>query len=785
MPSHGGGPYGDEEGGNDASQASNFSYGNLSFVESQSKGQGKGNVHGSSSSDARRNQPSSRTGKRDREASSHERNNEEPMSAPEPRISTSHGNQIINDKCEEVDEESTTQGRKIRKSHVFWASRANAAISSDFCLKVSSQEMASMGKISKLGLRHEFKPPRQVQPAQQTESRVRVELESNAQLRGTIFENDSSSQRQRASNAAMGASQRDIENNRYASNDNDRDRDHDRDRDRDRGRGLVQTTINFGAADLPAGQSSSRKFRTSSCFDVGQATDDIEELRGGEVEYSNDGFGPDKEAHRNPFESAAWTMVERRYPSVIEDYSIKAILENRLGNARKVPSLAVVVIKSHYLEEGAMCIVADPTGEMESEVHPKVLSSDEYDFSEGAAIILKDFTVFRAHFNREGYATHSIIITPRNIERVFGAHELTDTQDMRAYEEEHGVRQDGHTRTLPRRRAARNGEEDLEEDEDLVGWLSGNAAEDDREARELRATQNRRMRKLEEILSQQDSIASDPSKERSEETRRKFHVQEQRHTSRRSANSEKDYSQDSVASTRSSQSISNRVVSSTKRARQATSDGDGSCEEGAAQTRTVTEIKTVGSLQEPSTDVKNSQLSQRTSLSDNAGSQETLSPDVDSTSQPYQATKQAEHASLIKDTMRSQNAKTVHTKSDQDLEAQLKELEDSFSSQTSPAVPSAAAAAQQTSISNKEQPQSQDNPKEVDRQNVLEEKGIYTQMSKSGSSAFSQQEDIDMAFTSQTGERSKEAKSNHVTTSSFNDDRWLDDEDDEDDGGFF
>ncbi|GBG32820.1 Hypothetical Protein FCC1311_090452 [Hondaea fermentalgiana] len=459
-----------EEAARAASQAESvFSYGNLSFSSSQPQAErSRKRAARRESNHREHNGDHARRNRSERDGGQAPRDAED--GGPGSGAGDGRERQTREAKASEGEEEPR-KGRKVRKSHVFWAARANAAISSDFCLKLSSQEVQSMGQTAKLGLRQDFRPPRQAPVAA---SRFDVRADDAAQLQGTIFEQPAPRAAKRPDHAnddAFGETSR-----------------------------LVQSTLSFATAP--------KRSRTSKCFDVAPVDEDEAALSGTEPERSADGLAAEAEARqrRNPFESAPWRMVQRRFPSALEEYSVRAILENRLGNARKVPSLAVIVLKTHYLEEGATCVLADPTGEIESEVHPQVLSSDQYDFVEGCAVVLKDFTVFRAHLNREGYASHSVIITPRNIERLFGANEMTDTQDQ------------AHVDIEDKQPA------DAEDDSDLVGWLSGNAAEDEatKQSDEVHHQEDTesslRLKQFEAFLSSQ---ASSSSREQEQEQKQK------------------------------------------------------------------------------------------------------------------------------------------------------------------------------------------------------------------------------------------------------------------------
>jgi len=117
------------------------------------------------------------------------------------------------------------------------------------------------------------------------------------------------------------------------------------------------------------------------------------------------------------FEKGPWLTLCAQYRS--EGANIASILASVVGNDEKVPLMRVVIKKINQLEDGVMALLCDPTGEIQSEVMWSVYKSEDIDFVEGAAVALENFTVYRYHLNREGYASHSVIITPRNIKTVF------------------------------------------------------------------------------------------------------------------------------------------------------------------------------------------------------------------------------------------------------------------------------------------------------------------------------------------------------------------------------
>jgi len=313
----------------------------------------------------------------------------------------------------ESEDGKQTKRKRQKRNHVFWAQRSTA-ISSDFVLKLTSQEAKEMlPDPERLGIRKAFRRPRskpQVEPASNCSSQTRYQ--------GTIFE--------------------------------------DRDPTEPLSQNLIQTKLHFQSGQretMPEPQEL-----TSACFDVEPPSP----KRSDSGNDSNEESKVDRKASNlaqqkpiNPFESIVWQLVLERYPAVVETASIEKILHQNLGNATKVKELAVVISKIHYLEEGAMCIISDPSGEMQSEVHGYVLSSEEFDFCEGAAVVLKNVTVFRAHLNRKEYASHSVIITLKNIEQVFSPNVKAREQRLRE----------------------KQSKERQKQDEEVVEWMASNAKE--------------------------------------------------------------------------------------------------------------------------------------------------------------------------------------------------------------------------------------------------------------------------------------------------------------------
>lgn len=108
--------------------------------------------------------------------------------------------------------------------------------------------------------------------------------------------------------------------------------------------------------------------------------------------------------------------------ALINTYNCEAILSKGLGNnAQKVPFLALVVIKLRYYEHYATATLADPTGDIEAEIHEDVLKSDSWIVQEGAVMVLRRVTICRPLFLGEEISTHTLIITPANVEQVYPA----------------------------------------------------------------------------------------------------------------------------------------------------------------------------------------------------------------------------------------------------------------------------------------------------------------------------------------------------------------------------
>lgn len=112
--------------------------------------------------------------------------------------------------------------------------------------------------------------------------------------------------------------------------------------------------------------------------------------------------------------------------SLLARYNVGSVMLGGLGDVRKVPFLAVVVLKLRFLVEGVVADVADPTGETEAEIHEEVVRCNSRDIVEGAVLVLRHVTVFRPWLAVA--ATHSLIVTESNIERVFSPDEPVPAQ---------------------------------------------------------------------------------------------------------------------------------------------------------------------------------------------------------------------------------------------------------------------------------------------------------------------------------------------------------------------
>ena len=109
---------------------------------------------------------------------------------------------------------------------------------------------------------------------------------------------------------------------------------------------------------------------------------------------------------------------------LLRKYNCEGILRGELGsNAEKVPFLALAVLKIRFFEHYATATLADPTGDIEAEIHQDVLRSSQWSVQEGAVVVLRHITICRPLFLGEEVSTHTIIITPSNVERVFPCNE--------------------------------------------------------------------------------------------------------------------------------------------------------------------------------------------------------------------------------------------------------------------------------------------------------------------------------------------------------------------------
>ena len=109
--------------------------------------------------------------------------------------------------------------------------------------------------------------------------------------------------------------------------------------------------------------------------------------------------------------------------SLLARFNVDAIVREGLGARQKVEFLAVVVVKLRSLDEGAVAVLADPTGTMEAEVTQTLLKAEGNAFAEGCAVALRDVAVFRSLVPVQGVASHSLIITSANVDKVFGVDE--------------------------------------------------------------------------------------------------------------------------------------------------------------------------------------------------------------------------------------------------------------------------------------------------------------------------------------------------------------------------
>ena len=180
---------------------------------------------------------------------------------------------------------------------------------------------------------------------------------------------------------------------------------------------LRQTTISFNLSGIRTSRCFDEKISESSKNSLGNTNKLVSPI---DLSNSEGFFNGEKKSgfskvslNQNVVISDIWTYLQRKFRHFQPKCKISEIFTQKIGNERKLPFLCVIVAKINFLDSGSLAILFDSTGEIESEIHDLVLKNP--DFVEGAAVVLKDVTVFRPHLNREGYASHSIIVVPRNI----------------------------------------------------------------------------------------------------------------------------------------------------------------------------------------------------------------------------------------------------------------------------------------------------------------------------------------------------------------------------------